>query len=121
MCALDLSQWGPERVIVLMPFKACNNFCLVLLEWPYQRVCLLQHSCLCYPCTTWVETSIIIKYLTTHYTDSGSNYTLWSRDGNQGNQWLEGYVNVAYGKPHVVLFRVRSLWYYLKEITLLYN
>ena len=31
-CGLDLSQWGPERVIVLMPFKAYNSFCLVLLD-----------------------------------------------------------------------------------------
>ena len=38
LCALDLSHWGPERVIILMSFKAYNSFCLVLLEWSHQRV-----------------------------------------------------------------------------------
>ena len=27
-----------EKMTVLMPFKAYNSFCLVLLQWPYQRV-----------------------------------------------------------------------------------
>ena len=35
-------------------------------------------------------------------------HVVWERSGNQGNEWTEGFLNVAFGSEHLIAFKVNS-------------